>query len=64
MGCRALASTVVQSLALNTWFEGVPEVCASNLCLCQYLHTHIEGEFSLYLKMIYDPKRLTITSIR
>lgn len=64
VGYRALASTVVQSLALNTWFEGVSEVCASNLCLCQYLHAHIEGEFSPHLKMIYDPKRLTITSIR
>lgn len=63
LGYRALASALAQSTASNTWFGGVPEVYASNLCLCQYLTC-------IYWREIFTPpakwpmtqKRLTTTS--
>lgn len=60
MGYRALASALAQSTASNIWFGGVPEVYASNLCLCQYLiNMHIlEGNFHPTCKMTYDPKKV------
>ena len=50
----------IPSKAKTTWkdLQNLVHERKMALCLCQYLHAHIEGEFSTHLKTIYDPKNV------